>query len=141
MGSNCERFEEFLDNKYALKNEMWYVMDARKGAFLHYGFKEEISGEEFKRRIEKNTLLEVDYDRTGADGKKRELHIEKALDVTKRAPAVQKCPCYPHVADCVYFTVDKINLDGNVMKKLEGFAAEKSFVSILILDGEGRIRN
>lgn len=108
---------------------------------MHYGFKEEISREELKRRIEKNTLLEVDYDRTDADGKKRELHIEKALDVTRRAPAIRKYPCYPHAADCDYFTVDKINLDGNVMKKLEGFAAEKSFVSVLILDGEGRIRN
>lgn len=108
---------------------------------MHYGFKEEISREELKRRIEKNTLLEVDYDRTDVDGKKRELHIEKALDVTRRAPAIRKYPCYPHAADCDYFTVDKINLDGNVMKKLEGFAAEKSFVSILILDDEGRIRN
>ena len=43
---------------------------------------------------------------------------------------------YPHVADCDYFTVDKLNLDGNIMKKLEGNVSETSFASILLLDGK-----
>ena len=30
-----------------------------EGAFLYYGFKQEITREEFARRIEENTLLEV----------------------------------------------------------------------------------
>ena len=54
------------DNRYALENEgqygkteMWYVMDAGEDAFLYYGFKEEISREEFARRIEEDTLLDV----------------------------------------------------------------------------------
>ena len=38
---------------------MWYVMDAGKDSFLYYGFKEEISREEFARRIQEDTLLEV----------------------------------------------------------------------------------
>lgn len=46
---------------------------------------------------------------------------------------------YPHVADCDYFTVDKLNLDGKVMKKMEGNVSEESFASILILDGKGTI--
>ena len=53
-------------NRYALKNEgqygkteMWYVMDADPGAYLYYGFKTEISKEEFAKRIEEDTLLEV----------------------------------------------------------------------------------
>ena len=33
------------------------------------------------------TYRVYDYGRVGKDGKKRELHIEKALDVTNRAPA------------------------------------------------------
>ena len=44
-------------NRYALKNEgqygkteMWYVMDADPGAYLYYGFKTEISKEEFAKR-------------------------------------------------------------------------------------------
>lgn len=61
-----------------------------------------------------------DYGRVGRDGKKRDLHIEKALAVTNRMPMIREKKSYPHVADCDYFTVDRLNLDGNVMKKLDG---------------------
>lgn len=206
LGTHCRRFRDFPilikfidakdnlsiqvhpDNRYALKNEgqygkteMWYVMDAGKEAFLYYGFQREISTEEFARRIQEDTLLEVlnavpvqkgdvlfiesgtihaigrdiliaeiqqnsnvtyrvyDYGRVGKDGKKRDLHIEKALAVTKRVPIVKDKSSYPHIADCDYFTVDKLNLDGNVMKKMEGTVSDASFASILMLDGEGTI--
>lgn len=208
LGINCRRFRDFpiltkfIDakqslsvqvhpsNRYALKNEgqygkteMWYVMDAEPGAFLYYGFKTEISKEEFAKRIEEDTLLEVlnavpvqkgdvlfiesgtihaigegiliaeiqqnsnvtyrvyDYGRVGKDGKKRDLHIEKALAVTNRVPIVRDKSSYPHVADCDYFTVDKLNLDGTFMNKMEGQVSDASFVSILMLDGEGTISN
>lgn len=206
LGTNCRRFRDFPilikfidakqnlsiqvhpDNRYALKNEgqygkteMWYVMDAGENAFLYYGFKKEISKEEFARRIEDDTLLEVlnavpvqkgdvlfiesgtihaigediliaeiqqnsnvtyrvyDYGRVGKDGKKRDLHIEKALAVTNRVPLVKSKSSYPHVADCDYFTVDKLNLDGKMMRRMEGNVSEESFVSILMLDGEGTV--
>lgn len=208
LGINCRRFRDFPiltkfidakdnlsiqvhpDNRYALKNEgqygkteMWYVMDAGKEAYLYYGFKKEVSKEEFERRIQEDTLLDVlnavpvqkgdvlfiesgtihaigkniliaeiqqnsnityrvyDYGRVGKDGKKRDLHIEKALAVTNRVPIVKDKSSYPHVADCDYFTVDKLNLDGNVMKKMEGNVSENSFASILMLDGKGTIFN
>lgn len=84
LGTACRRFEEFPvlvkfidakkdlsiqvhpNNDYALENEhqygkteMWYVLDAEQDAFLYYGFRKEISKEEFRERIENNTLLEV----------------------------------------------------------------------------------
>ena len=84
LGKNCERFENFPiliklidakdnlsvqvhpDNDYAMrvegeygKTEMWYVVDCDEGATLLYGFKHEITKEEFARRIADNTLLEV----------------------------------------------------------------------------------
>lgn len=208
LGSHCRRFRDFPilikfidakqnlsiqvhpNNRYALKNEgqygkteMWYIMDAKPGAFLYYGFKTEVSKEEFAKRIEEDSLLEVlnavpvqkgdvlfiesgtihaigegtliaeiqqnsnvtyrvyDYGRVGKDGKKRDLHIEKALAVTNRVPIVKDKTSYPHVADCDYFTVDKLNLDGTFMKKMEGSVSETSFASILFLDGEGTISN
>lgn len=85
------------------------------------------------------TYRVYDYGRVGKDGKKRDLHIEKALAVTNRIPIVRKNSSYPHAADCDYFTVDKLNLDGRVMQKLSGKVSEESFASILILDGEGTI--
>ena len=84
LGTNCTGFEDFPilikfidaknnlsvqvhpDNEYAQKNEgqygkseMWYIIDALPGALLYYGFKKEISAEEFAARIKNNTLLEV----------------------------------------------------------------------------------
>ncbi len=41
------------------KTEMWYVLECDEGAQLYYGFKEKISKEEFRKRIENNTLTEV----------------------------------------------------------------------------------
>ncbi len=85
------------------------------------------------------TYRVYDYGRVGKDGKKRELHIEKAVAVTNCAPAKKDDSHYPHIADCDYFTVDKLNLDGTTFNKLEGTVSEKSFLSILVLDGEGTI--
>lgn len=54
------------DNDYAMrvegefgKTEMWYIVEAEPDASLIYGFKHEISADEFARRIADNTLLEV----------------------------------------------------------------------------------
>ena len=208
LGTHCRRFREFPiltkfidardnlsiqvhpNNAYALQNEgqygkteMWYVLDAEPGAFLYYGFKQEISREEFEERIKSNTLLEVlnavevhkgdtlfiesgtlhaigkglliaeiqqnsnvtyrvyDYGRVGKDGKLRDLHIEKALAVTNRVPIVQKGESYPHIADCDYFTVDKLDLDGRLLYRMQGNVGKESFLSILILDGSGTISN
>lgn len=53
-------------NGYALekegrfgKTEMWYILDAKEGAHLYYGFSRPISKTELKERIESKTLLEV----------------------------------------------------------------------------------
>lgn len=206
LGTNCRRFRDFPiltkfidakqdlsiqvhpDNRYALKNEgqygkteMWYVVDAGKEAFLYYGFKKEVSKEEFEERIKTDTLLEVlnavpvhkgdvlfieagtihaigkgiviaeiqqnsnvtyrvyDFGRVGKDGKKRELHIDKAVEVTNRVPISRKNTCYPHIASCDYFTVDCLNMDGKLMSSMKGSVGEESFASILIMEGEGTI--
>ena len=204
LGTNAEKFEDFpiliklIDAKqnlsiqvhpndeYALKvehefgkTEMWYVVDCEKGAYLYYGFKNEISKEQFKDAIENNTLTDIlnkvevkkgdcffiesgtvhaigaglliaeiqqnsnttyrvyDYGRVGADGKPRELHTEKALEVTVTAP-----PKYPilhatdesetTLADCKYFEVKKHNIN----KKIEINVDSTSFSSLLCVEGQ-----
>lgn len=138
LGTHCRRFRDFPilakfidakqnlsiqvhpDNRYALKNE----------------------GQYGKTEIQQNsnvTYRVYDYGRVGKDGKKRDLHIEKALAVTNRVPIVKSAKSYPHVADCDYFTVDKLNLDGRMMEKMEGEVSEESFISILMLEGEGML--
>lgn len=209
LGRNAEKFEYFPiliklidakdnlsvqvhpENEYALrvegeygKTEMWYIVDCDEGAELLYGFKKEITREEFARRIRENTLLEVtnnvpvhkgdvffieagtlhaigkgiliaeiqqnsnttyriyDYGRVGADGKPRELHIEKACEVTKLIPPTR--PTKPMgepvqkdgytetlLATCEYFTVRRLDVSG----KAALTADESSFLSLLALDG------
>ena len=207
LGTNCERFEDFPiliklidakdnlsvqvhpNNEYAQrvegeygKTEMWYVVDCDEGASLLYGFKHNITKEEFRERIENNTLLEVtnsvpvkkgdvffieagtlhaigkgiliaeiqqnsnttyriyDYGRVGADGKPRQLHIDKAVDVTNLCPAKPYPQSEPvdmggwtkkRLAKCEYFTVDVINVDTSAALE----ADKSSFVNILVLDG------
>lgn len=213
LGTNCERFESFPiliklidaldnlsvqvhpDNDYALrvekeygKTEMWYIVDCDEGAELLYGFKHEITKEEFEQRIKNNTLLEVtnnvpvhkgdvffiesgtlhaigkgiliaeiqqnsnttyriyDYGRVGNDGKPRELHVEKAVEVTELVPP--KYPTKPMgevvaekgydkqlLSTCEYFNVHKLN----IYEQAELEATNASFNSILVLDGEGKI--
>lgn len=54
------------NDEYALKvegeygkTEMWYIVDCEEGAALYYGFKEEISKEEFRKKIADNTITDV----------------------------------------------------------------------------------
>ena len=211
LGTDCESFDSFPiliklidakdnlsvqvhpDNEYAQrvegeygKTEMWYIVDCDEGAELLYGFKSEISKEEFAQRIADNTLLEVtnnvpvhkgdvffikagtlhaigkgiliaeiqqnsnttyriyDYGRVGKDGKPRELHVEKAKDVTKLAPAeqypdtpVEKFDGYTSklLASCEYFTTYALDVDGAAHL----IADETSFNSLLVLEGEGTV--
>ena len=72
---------------------------------------------------------------------KRELHIEKALEVTRRVPIERGRSVYPHVADCDYFTVDRVSLDGRLTYRTQGSVQSDSFLSILILDGDGTLSN
>ena len=94
-----------------------------------------------------NTTYRIyDYGRLGADGKPRQLHIDKAVEVTELTP-----PKYPYkpmgdveskdgyteqlLSKCEYFRVKKLN----VMEKCTLEAGIGSFNSILVLDGEGEL--
>ena len=88
-----------------------------------------------------NTTYRIyDYGRVGADGKPRQLHIDKAVDVTNLCPAkpypvtdpVQKDGwSEKRLASCEYFTVDALEIDTRA--SLE--ADSKSFVHILVTEG------
>ena len=84
LGTDCAGFDRFPvlikfidaadnlsvqvhpDNAYALKNEgefgkmeMWYIVDCEKDASLICGFRRPVTKEEFRKRIDNHTLLEV----------------------------------------------------------------------------------
>ena len=94
-----------------------------------------------------NTTYRVyDYGRLGADGKPRDLHVAKAIDVTNCTPPVHStdpegelvvCDGYSRqlLTKCDLFNVEKIS----IKDKYCDIADEKSFVSILVTDGNGII--
>lgn len=90
------------------------------------------------------TYRVYDYDRVGADGKKRELHIEKAVAVTKKFTEEEidsiafsrgKCGEGQLLANCSYFKVEKICVNGSTRRTV----GDESFVSLLAIGGEGAI--
>lgn len=183
------------DNEYAMrvegeygKTECWYILDCDEGAELIYGFNREISSDEFREGIEKNTFLDTvnkvkvkkgdlffieagtlhaigkgillaeiqqnsnttyrvyDYGRLGADGKPRALHVEKAIDVTSCTPPTRNTDPEGELVvgsgystqlltKCDLFNVQK----ASVTAEYTDVADEKSFVSILVTDGNGTI--
>ncbi len=91
-----------------------------------------------------NTTYRIyDYGRVGADGKLRELHVEKALDVTKLEHPVRSAKPQGEpekiggctstlLASCEYFTVYRMELAGEIQMD----ADLTSFHSLLCLSGE-----
>ena len=78
------------------------------------------------------TYRVYDYGRVGADGKPRALHIPQALAVTELQPP-KNHDFGGHLAQCDYFTVDAYTND------FKGTAGPESFVSLLVVDGEGEV--
>ena len=154
---------------------MWYVLEADPGAYLYYGFTHPITKEEYRRRIEENTLEEVlnavpvkkgdlfyipagtvhaickgiviaeiqqnsnvtyrvyDHGRVGPDGKPRQLHIDKAVEVSKLELPCTKYNFGGHLVRSAYFTVDRFDAPCQISTD------EESFTSLLVLDGAGAV--
>ena len=167
------------------KTEMWVIVDCEPGAFLYFGVNRLVSKEEFRQRIEDNTVLEVlnkvevhpgdvffiqagtihaigagiliceiqqnsnctyrvyDYDRRGADGRPRELHIEKALDVCRLEPSDTASRLgevkalaggtVQQLGACKYFSTEKLIVEEALTLEV----GEDSFVSLLATEGSG----
>ncbi len=85
-----------------------------------------------------NTTYRVyDYDRRDKDGNPRELHVEKALEVSnlKKTPGYVR-PESDLLAECKYFKVKKLTVSQKAQTELD----ETSFCSIIVTDGEGKMR-
>lgn len=88
-----------------------------------------------------------DFGRIGLDGKPRELHIDKALDVTNLNKTIKTKVEYKFekindseiatLVKCEYFDVKLLKLNNSI--KLQ--STDESFHSILVLDGECEIFN
>lgn len=199
LGTNCRDFEnfplliKFIDaekdlsvqvhpsDEYALahegqygKTEMWVALEASPGACLYYGFRREVTREEYAAHIKAGTLTDLlrrvpvrkgdvyfipagtlhaigagvviaeiqqnsnvtyrvfDYNRVGADGKPRPLHVEKALEVTDLRPT--EPPSFaPHLGICPCFAADQFDAP------FSGLCGPDSFHALLVTEGEGTL--
>ncbi len=186
------------DDEYAMrvenqlgKTEMWYVLDAKPGSELVYGFSQDMEPDHLRRALEegvivhylnhvpvhKNDLFYIesgtvhaigagcliaeiqqssnvtyrlyDYDRVGKDGKKRPLHIDKALEVANLKSSLAprqpmrvlryKNGCASELLTrCKYFQVERLLLNTEVHRQLTDFQTENnSFHALLCVDGCG----
>ncbi|MBP5466468.1 MAG: class I mannose-6-phosphate isomerase [Clostridia bacterium] len=206
-GINCKNFPffpvliKFIDAKdnlsvqvhpsdeYALKYEnsfgkieMWYIVEAEKGAGIYCGFREDTDKEKFVKKLADGTVEDLlnfipvkkgesyfieagtvhaigkgcliceiqqnsnltyrvyDYNRIGKDGKKRDLHTDKALKVInfgKYKPVVfgvKDKAGERTLADCKYFRVKETELNGR-----KEFTNGNSFMCFNVIDGNGDI--
>ncbi|MGL5973368.1 MAG: type I phosphomannose isomerase catalytic subunit [Oscillospiraceae bacterium] len=83
------------------------------------------------------TYRVYDYERRDDKGNLRELHIEKALDVSKLEPSLNIAKTEGVLIDCQYFTVEHIKCNG----ELKCCTDNSTFHALLILDGSGFIKD
>lgn len=89
------------------------------------------------------TFRVYDYNRLGADGKPRQLHLERAIEVMNCAPAQGAAdtllPCPPdgvqEVLTCEYFRVRRAEVKRRINLSTEG----GSFTHLMCVRGEGNI--
>lgn len=86
------------------------------------------------------TYRVYDYGRKDKDGQERDLHIEKALQVADCDLKKRNKSFSPHLGSCEYFMVDKLVLDGEIMRSIKGNIDRESFLHILIIEGSAVIK-
>ena len=169
------------------KTEMWYIVDAEKGATLVYGLRDGVTSDDFSRAVRENRISKVintvpvskgetyfipagmlhaigagilvaeiqqnsdltyrvyDFDRRDKNGELRALHTDKALAVTR--------PYSEYEINDLRFAKGATAVEGELLASSEHFKArrlcvdgraslavsDKSFLSLLCIDGEGEI--
>ena len=185
-----DKYAGEFENGQLGKTEMWYVLDASKGARLVYGFNHDCEEKEIRAAIKNGTLMNYlqqvsvkkddlffieagtvhaigagilvaeiqensnltyrlyDYDRVGKDGRKRELHIDKAMAVADMRSASE--PRQPLrvlrysrgaaselLCRCKYFEVYRMIVNTERRQTVKYRADKANFRVLLCINGCG----
>ena len=151
-GFNKEITKEEFENSIKDNSFLNHVnkVKVKKGDifFIEAGTLHAIGGGILLAEVQQNcntTYRVYDYGRL-VDGKPRELHIEKALDVTNTLPPTRSAEAEGNVENiedakiqklcsCEFFTMTSLELNG----KYNYNCNDDSFLSVLILEGSGSI--
>ncbi len=171
-----DEYAQRYENAYG-KTEMWYIIDCKDNSSIYYGFNRNVTKNELRKHIEKDTLLDVlnkvkvkkgdtffietgtvhaigkgitiaeiqqnsnltyrihDYNRIDDKGNKRELHLDKAIDVINYRKTNIKEQKEQFVVECKYFKTKKIIVKNEYTDKSD----ELSFKHLLFIEGNGEI--
>lgn len=132
---NSEKIAECLNYVDVEKGDAIYIPSGTIHALL---------GKTLVAEVQQNsnvTYRVYDWGRIGKDGKPRELHVQKALDVicTDKTPQIKKIEnnCSKvNVAKSEFFTTNKIN----VQDKFEEEISEESFIVFNVIEGTGTLK-
>lgn len=178
-----DKFAMKVEKEYG-KNEMWYIVDCDKDAYIYCGFNRNITADEFNKRLKNKTITDVlnkiyvkkdeayfipagtvhaigegiliceiqqnsnstyriyDYDRRDKNGKLRDLHVEKALQVinlNEYMPYInskEKCVGVNNlrkICGCKYFEVSVAEIQGSK----EFYVDKSSFMAVVVIEGKG----
>lgn len=146
---SSEEFKKAIEDNTLM--EVLNTVKVKKGDlfFIEAGTVHAIGKGTLIAEIQQNsnsTYRVYDYGRVGADGKPRELHIKKAVDVSVTEPPKYEVKPFGDTVDngsnkstllasCDLFTVNHYDVTESV--SLE--ANEESFNHILVVDGQGEI--
>lgn len=141
-----EEFKQHIENNTL--TDVLYKADVKPGDvfFIKSGTIHAIGAGILICEIQQNsntTYRVYDYARRGADGKLRELHVEKAIEVSSLVPSdtadKQSKPesicggTKTELASCEYFTTEKYEIDGEAELNVD----DSSFVSLVVTEGCG----
>lgn len=133
-----EEFKKNIDN--VTLDRVMNMVPVKKGDvfFIEAGTLHAIGAGVLVAEIQQNsnvTYRVYDYGRKGIDGKPRDLHIDKAIDVTNLYPP-KKVDFGEHIGACEAFVCDLHTLKDEIF---DGVVNDESFVSLLVVDGKGRV--
>ena len=145
-----EQFRQAIENNTLM--ELCNAVPVQKGDvfFIEAGTLHAIGAGILIAEVQQNsnsTYRVYDFGRVGPDGKPRELHIDKAVDVTVTCPPTrpygqvgEETPIaggsIRELASCPLFTASLLTVDCTSMNALQ-VGKDDSFVSLVCLDGEG----
>ena len=142
------------------KTEMWYVIKATKDASLYSGFSKQIDADEYVKRVQDNTIMDVlqrynvnegdvfflpDYNRKDANGNTRELHTELAKDAIDytlypdyRTHYKAHTNATIELANCKYFTTNLMDVDATMTRDFKDL---DSFVVYICMEGKASLKD
>ena len=132
-----EEIEQAIQNGTLMRLLNFYEAKAGDCFFIPAGTAHAIGAGCLICEIQQNSNLTYrvyDYGRKGADGKERELHVEKALKVANLSKfalsAFDGC-----LGECEYFHAEKLNVGGQAEIQVD----KESFVCAICVQGEGEL--